>query len=230
MTRSPSYPSHDLERAIAYARRIYDADGCAEAAKKVILQHMGFTGESGPAGTALASLRQYGLLEGRGDKYKLTHRALDILLAPNDSQERSKALRDAALDPPIFKEIWEKYSGHLPSDQNLRYYLEKDRGFNKNAVEGVVKALRATVQFAGVDGSRMDWTPQYGGAAGPSGELLQSPPPETPLIPLTIPDARNVRLIQIPRMSSKAFELFKKQLDLFRSVIVTDPDEEGAES
>jgi len=144
--RSPSYPAHDLETAVEYAQKIYDADGRSAAGKNAVLRHMGFKGVSGASATALASLRQFGLVEGRGDSYKLTERARDILISPGE--ERQAALRDAALAPDIFREIWEKDEGRLPSDQNMRYYLEKERGFNKNSIESVVKNLRATVGYA----------------------------------------------------------------------------------
>jgi hypothetical protein len=62
------------------------------------------------------------LLEGRG-QVQLTELAQQILFSEEGSPEWLRRIREAARTPAIHKEIWAKYDGELPSDQNLRYYL-----------------------------------------------------------------------------------------------------------
>lgn len=156
--RSPSYPGLDLQAALEKARQLYQHEKQHPAAVETILEHWGYAARSGAGLVAVAALKKFGLLEdqGRGDdrKAKLTERALDIIHDDREgSQERREAIRAAALEPKIHRELFESYKGKLPSDKNLRFNLLRERGFTESGADEFIRELRATFGFAGLSES-----------------------------------------------------------------------------
>jgi hypothetical protein len=151
--RSPAYPGLDLEAALEKARQLYANENHHPASIETILDHWGHAAKSGAGLVAVAALKKFGLLEdaGKGDarKAKLTSRALDIIHDErNDSADRRAAIRAAALEPVIHRELWDAYDGKLPSDKNLRFHLIRERGFTENGADDLIRELRATFSFA----------------------------------------------------------------------------------
>ncbi len=147
--RSPSYPAIDLETAIARASDLWQKEHMNSAATSVILGHWGYTPKSGNGLLTLAALIKFGLLttEGSGNdrKARLTELARKIILddRPN-SPERDIAIREAALNPIIHKELWGKYKSELPSDDNLRHELRYNEGFTDSGAVECIRELRGT--------------------------------------------------------------------------------------
>src|SRR5712691_11143068 len=68
---------------------------------------LGYSGENGAARTKLGALNSYGLIE-RGKKMvKVTE--LGVSMAHPLGDSRQKGLKEAALKPPLFKEIWDNH-------------------------------------------------------------------------------------------------------------------------
>src|SRR5437870_2499127 len=107
--RSPSYPAIDLESAIERARELYAREGRNTAPNEAIMEHMGYSAKSGPGFGVLGALKRFGLLRAEGSgKSRLSDLALRIILDEReDSSERDKAVKEAALAPAIHREIWE---------------------------------------------------------------------------------------------------------------------------
>jgi hypothetical protein len=151
--RSPAYPGVDLAQAIDRANALYQAERKNVAPINAILHHWGYSPGSGRGLVTLAALKHFGLLldEGSGERRqaRLSPRALRIILdAHEDSPERRQAVREAALEPKIHRELWEKYEGDLPSDPTLRTYLSLERNFTDRAVRSFIPQFRRTVAFA----------------------------------------------------------------------------------
>lgn len=151
--RSPSYPRIDLENAIQRAREVYSKERMNPAPVNAILSHWGYNSKSGLGLVILAALLKFGLLadDGKGAKRqaRLTELARRIILDERDTSiERDAAIKEAALNPTIHKELWEQYNGNLPSDETLRYQLRVNRGFTDTALHEFIPQLRSTVAFA----------------------------------------------------------------------------------
>lgn len=151
--RSPAYPGLDLEAALEKARQLYQHEKDHPAPVETVLEHWGYAAKSGAGLVAVAALKKFGLLddEGRGEarKANLTARALDIIHDEReDSAQRQRAIEEAALEPGIHQELYEKYDGNLPSDKNLRFHLIRERGFTENGADELIRELRATLEFA----------------------------------------------------------------------------------
>ena len=96
--RSPAYPSVTLEKALALARALYEAEGKYAAPLVAVFSAWGFGEKSSGARQALASLRYFGVIdvEGEGDnrKVKVSESALRYLLdGREDPTERDMLLQ-----------------------------------------------------------------------------------------------------------------------------------------
>lgn len=154
-TRSPAYPSINLETAIARAKEFYDKEQRNAANINVAAKDWGFV-EAGSSGAqTAAALIYFGLLrdQGVGEKrtVQLTQPALRILLDTRpDSKEKADLIKQAALAPKIHAKLWGKWHNDLPSDAQLRHTLlfDWEPPFNENAVDYFIREYRDTIAFA----------------------------------------------------------------------------------
>lgn len=143
-TKSPKYPNYPLSKAIRNARKIFDADRTSPLPREVIAKHLGYSGLSGTADGAIATVVQYGLLERTGkSEMRLSQLAVDII-APEDEQQKQAAINRAAFLPPLFSEIWGHFDKRKPSDEALRIYLLR-REFNDRAIEPILRSFEETL-------------------------------------------------------------------------------------
>jgi hypothetical protein len=158
--RSPAYPYINLETAIKRAKEFYAKEQRNAAPLRVAVKHWGYEEKSSGGTQTAAALISFGLLgdEGTGDKrkVKLTENALRIVLDTRvDSEDRSKAIRSAALTPKIHQQLWRKWGNNIPSLETLKHTLVLDwkPPFNPAAVDGFIKEYKDTIAFAKPDSS-----------------------------------------------------------------------------
>jgi hypothetical protein len=154
--RSPSYPALDLGAALERTRVLYEAERRYSVALEVALRRLGYNSlKSGGGQVTIAALRYFGLIdtEGTGDsrRVQVTDEAEAILLDTRpDSRERDRRIQEAALRPPIHAELWQEYRERgLPSDENLRFELVRNRGFTTTGADDFIQEFRRTLEFAG---------------------------------------------------------------------------------
>lgn len=237
--RSPSYPGIGLEAALQRAQELYDYQGRNPAAVDVVLQRWGYKPRSGGGMVVLAALKKFGLVddEGSGDtrRAKLSRRALSILLDERtDSPERQEAIRTAALEPAIHRELWERYEGTLPTDEALATYLRLERKFTDSAVREFVPQFRQTLAFAGLTGNGATVPRHEGDNASPDEERPVTPSPAAPSPPAIV-DSRNRRestyAVPLPGdarmviqgtfpLTTEEWELVSAQIDLMKRALV----------
>jgi len=153
--RSPKFPFIDLKTAIERADAFYQSEKRNSASIPVAMKAWGYNDKSSGGLQTVSALKEFGLMEdsgsGDGRRVKLTDRALRINLDKReDSQDRSKLIKEAALLPKIHSSLWQQHQGELPSDNNLRHYLlfDYETPFNENTVEDFIAQFRATLAFA----------------------------------------------------------------------------------
>lgn len=149
-SRSPNYPGISLGDAIAKAAIVWEREKKHPAGFDVISKHWNSTPTSSGFMKAVAALLKYGLLEEieskLGRQAHLTQRALRILLG--ESAEKKAAMKEAALSPKIFRELWDRFGEHLPSNDSLKNKLILDFGFNATATDGFIKDFKDTIELA----------------------------------------------------------------------------------
>lgn len=145
--RSPSYPNMALSDAVVAVAKIEKLYRSAPVDRASAAKLIGYTTLSGPANKALAALAAYGLFDraGKGEA-RVTERARDILHADSDEQRKAR-LREAALEPSLFRELRERFAGiPVPPEDGVVTYLNR-QGFNPNAVRPAAKAFLATMSY-----------------------------------------------------------------------------------
>jgi len=125
---------------------------------------MGYGTLNGASAAVVSALSKYGLLEGQGDKLRVSEMGQDIVLHRKGYQEYGEALKAAALMPAFFRELRDQYPEGLPSEHALRATLIK-RGFNPKAIDSAVRAFRDTAAFVDAE------------AGGRLAESVAEPPP-----------------------------------------------------
>lgn len=145
-SRSPNYPAFGLPTAIEKVTALYRNQHTHGAPREVAVKSMGYSGVNGASATAISAVMKYGLLDRSGDEVKISSRAMCIL-HPQSPEEKSEAIRAAAMEPPLFRELAEKFPGKLPTDDVLKNYLIRN-GFSPAAVSQVISAYKETSEFA----------------------------------------------------------------------------------
>ena len=144
--RSPSYPVFDLGTAVDKVRAIQTAYNQSAVDREALARSMGYSSMSGSALTALSSLAGYGLLEKRGrGEAAVTDLAMQILFAES-TEEHAQAARSAALSPPVFSQIAEKFGGHVPHTDGLESFLRRNR-FTEHAAKIAAKTYASSMAF-----------------------------------------------------------------------------------
>lgn len=146
-SRSPSYPIIGLQEAVTKIEDLYDREGMNYVHKELAVKGWGYKSLHGIALQLLSSLYQYGLIERNIGQIKLSQDAFAILKAPENSVEKQKAIQRCARAPTIFKEILTEYSGKLPSDENLKWWLRKKK-FSESSASTIIECLKETKSFA----------------------------------------------------------------------------------
>ncbi|NEA32137.1 hypothetical protein [Streptomyces sp. SID13031] len=147
------YPSLNLEQAIERARVLFERERYNAAPIDLVARHWGFkTIKTGPASTAYSAVKQFGLLDetGSGDQRKasISQRARAILTAPEDV--RRSEIREAALEPTMNRQIWERYGIHTGSPETFNWHLISEMGFSDTGAREFAKQYEATIHFAGL--------------------------------------------------------------------------------
>jgi hypothetical protein len=145
-SQSPGYPNAPLPKAIQSVRQIFDADRRNPIERDLAAKHIGYSGSSGAADKAIATLAHYGLTEkvGKGE-IRVSQLALDII-HPNKPEDRPRALLQAGFNPQIFKDLRERFpEGHV-SEGALESYLKREN-FLDRAITPVTKAYLETCRF-----------------------------------------------------------------------------------
>jgi hypothetical protein len=148
--RSGRYPGVSLKDALEMAEKLYKAERQSPMTNETGAGKMGYKGLSGPARVMIGALRQYGLIEKTVvGQFRLSKLAIEALHG-TDAQ-KSKALKTAAMQPPLFQDLART---HLDgSVDNLSSYLITSKGFIDTGARIAAKAFRETITLAKISAS-----------------------------------------------------------------------------
>ena len=230
--RSPAYPYLDLKDAVEKTEGFYNIQDLNRISAVVATKDIGYEAGSSRGWRALASLISFGLLDEEGvtDKREvwLSELGKEIFhYGSKDSDEAKKAIRVAALKPPIHAELWDLWSrsGQLPSDDHMKRFLVQNKAFNPKAVDTFIKEFVDTLTYAGfIQGSKiaLDSVPSESkrrntgvpGSRNNSGARMNTT--SGSLQDATIPLIGGATaILSIPRpLSKKNYDLIKRWLTL----------------
>jgi len=143
---------------------------------------------------------------------------------PEESPERVKLIKEAALSPAMISKTLQHYKGEIPSDTALRSHLIIDEKFNPDSAEEFIKVLRRTI--AVVNPNEGDYNPAASDedeSKPPAGEpprvsqvTTQIQPPKPPAgqrpYPLYLSKDREA-VLYVPSVMTRAeYDLLKTQI------------------
>lgn len=144
--RSPRYPAVSLSDAIQAVRSLWGKEKRTAVQAEVLAKALGYSSLSGGARTKIASMRQYGLLEKHAGGLRLSDLGMKIIHNQEGSEEQSKALREAAVSPELFKELYESHADG--SEDAIKSFLILKKGFSDSGARLAAAAYRDTLSLA----------------------------------------------------------------------------------
>lgn len=141
--RSPNYPAISLPAALEKLHGLWSEIETQAASREVVARGLGYTSLHGASITMMSALTKYGLVDRAGDDLKISERGM-ICLYPKNKQEFAEAIRNAAMQPPVFAELREQFADLVSSDEALSNFLLR-KGFAKTAVPSAILAYRETM-------------------------------------------------------------------------------------
>lgn len=198
--RSAPYPAITLPKALERSGQMYEKALHHSVPVTVPAEAWGYAVKSSGLFATIAALKQYGLLldEGSGDKrrFRLSDDALRIAKDPDpNSEKRKAAIHRAALAPPIYKELWEKYGSAAATgtmDMVLKTHLTLDRGdmglatYADKAADDIIAGFQKAVSSSGLLASGSSLNESDGddhegnGSDGPGDEVSEKHADEQP--------------------------------------------------
>lgn len=154
-TRSPNFPTVTLEKSLSQAQTLLDKYARYPIAWEVAISAFGYTLKSSVGKQVMATLIAYGLIqtEGSGSEKKVAVSDLAFKILADKrafSLEREAAIKEAALNPPIYQKIIERFPKSLPADDALEWELVSTYKFNKASVRDFITTFKGTLDFAKV--------------------------------------------------------------------------------
>jgi len=160
--RSPSYPGISLSKAISRASELHQVAQHHQVPRHVLAEAWDYKLKSSALSETAAALSKFGLMNasGSGEKrrYSLSNKAIRIVSDPDTkSPKRITAIKECALNPKVFKDLWDKYGSagvSGKSDQAIISYLTldlKDKQepyFSPSAAESVITTFKDTFLYA----------------------------------------------------------------------------------
>jgi hypothetical protein len=143
MAMNPRFPIIALGEAISRAKTIYEREHLSTLAPAAIAEAMGYKGLNGASLRMIGALRQYGLIEGRGEDAKISKDAQTLIIDDPASPDYVAAIRRIALNPQVFLDIRKQFPGQA-SERNIAISLEK-KGFKPDAAAEAAKNFRETM-------------------------------------------------------------------------------------
>jgi hypothetical protein len=149
--RSPNYPSISLEAAYDAVQKLHESDGTSPVPQEALIQNLGHKMMSGPARSKIAAVRQYGLIESAGGgKIRVSDRALPLFYHQPQEREFRATLKDLALMPPLFGQLYGQYA--QASENTLRLHLVRERKFSPEGAKRLARVFKDTLTFAKLSG------------------------------------------------------------------------------
>ena len=151
--RSPSAPKTTLVEAIESVGKLHAKAGRSNIKPEVAIIPLGYTSMNGAAVTALATLKQYGLIDREhGGNLAVSDLAVKLLHSKGEEQTED-ARRTAALKPPIFAALYDGY--HDCSAEVLASHLIQDHDFTADSAKLVASIYRENAEFANLNETRI---------------------------------------------------------------------------
>lgn len=243
-------PFLNLEDAVERAKILHQKSRRTPMLAPTAASYLGFSPKSSTVSLIIASLKKYGLIHAedtpQGNRVHISDLGYKIIVdARENSPDRRKRIRQAALLPKAHRELWQRFGAELPDDESIRTHLMIEEGYSEDAARNLARVYRETIAFAGLDQSGIlgdvaadEADPESALAGTPTGTRSSSmdqrdrqgnwestsAESSSPLRVLSIPLKSSDAItfdIRFPRtLSAEDFEFVKSTLDLWKDRLV----------
>jgi hypothetical protein len=144
------FPSLSLEEAVGKLRQSYSNVGRGPSSKEAFITGLGYKSVSGASSRVFGALIHYGFFEKAGRDYKISQLGMHIILPDTDDESLLQGyLRQAAIHPTLFRDIYNKYEGEkLPT--MLHNTLVHDFRVHDKSGKEAANNFRKTLEHAGL--------------------------------------------------------------------------------
>jgi hypothetical protein len=148
--RSPAVPSRNLEDAFADTKRLYNTYTHGTFSKSELASALGVSATSGPFAGRFFSLKEYGLVDGANDSFRVSQRFIGMKDEPTTGATFKRSALDAIRSSAIFAELLSDWKTKLPPREAVATRLEQQKKFNPDRAKEIAAVLEESLRFAGV--------------------------------------------------------------------------------
>ncbi len=143
--RSPNYPTMKVADALEVAGKLWNEARRTPVSHDAAATAMGYKSLSGPARSAISTLRQYGLVE-KVEKGHIRLTPLAVNALHGSPEERQDALSKIAVNPALFRELAQTHRD--AGETVVRSHLITKKGFIDDGASRAAKVFRDAIQLA----------------------------------------------------------------------------------
>jgi hypothetical protein len=144
--RSPNYPAVGLGKAIEDVQAWWAKEKRSPVSAEVGVKAWGYSTLNGPARSRISALKKYGFLEETPHGFKVSERGMAVSIHKSDESEYQQAIREAALEPDLFRELFETHAD--ASEEAVSNHLIMKRSFMPLGAKQAAKAFKDTISVA----------------------------------------------------------------------------------
>lgn len=148
--RSPAVPSWALKDAFEDTKKLYDTYTHGTFSKSEFASVLKISATSGPTQARIFTLKEYGLVEGTNDSFKVSKRFMDMKDEPQSSAAFKRNALEAIRGSAIFTELLNEWKTKLPPREAVANRLEQQKKFNPDRAKEIAAVLADSLHFAGV--------------------------------------------------------------------------------
>ncbi len=150
------YPTHSLQDVLPISETIQEVNGGRPVETGLLAESLGTSVKSSAFIQKLNSSSKYGLTIGSHSDVLIELTDLgEMLTAPTSFEERSDAIRQAALAPDVFRSFYEAYEGkRMPEDVYAANTLTRQLGVHAELAEECLRIIRRNGLFAEIIADR----------------------------------------------------------------------------
>jgi hypothetical protein len=148
--RSPAVPSWGLKDAFEDTKKLYDTYTHGTFSKSEFASVLKISATSGPTQARIFTLKEYGLVEGTNDSFKVSQRFMEMKDEPPTSAIFRRNALQAIRGSAIFTELLNEWKTKLPPREAVANRLEQQKRFNPDRAKEIAAVLEDSLRFAGV--------------------------------------------------------------------------------
>jgi hypothetical protein len=169
--KSPAAPSKSLRSSVDDALKLYSTYTRSGFSRAELASALGISATAGPTAQRIFSIKEYGLIQEDGDKFKVSENCVAIKIAAAGSADFKRAAYKAVMNVSLFRELIKGFNSKLPPPASVAVRLEQQLKFHGQRAKELSLILDDSLKFAGiVDSSGNIILPRDDEAATPRGD------------------------------------------------------------